>query len=250
MVFFLDVKSSVSFVINGKCVYAECDMYYGFGDGIRYFTIGVAFDNGLWLPNAGDLWIYPACGEAMAIGDVTTIINNNTIDVSTETAYRESLRSTLSNDESWNVWSSNFEIDFPIIIEVINDDGNGEVEVLFTNHAGSVQSCTFIGSFASDEELYFNAINDYYFNSPNPSEELIIYYIDITTTIPTPAPTIEPTIEPTTNPTTNPTIDPTGEPTKDPTADSTANPTADPSADPTPISGQHWFFLCLCLHFR
>ena len=172
------IKSSILFEINGECINSQCDMYYGFGDGDRYFTVGVAFDGGLGLPALHDLWIYPLCGQAMSIGDVATIINNNTIDRSSNINYRNTLNAALSNNETaWNVWRSSLEIDFPITIEVINDDRNGNVEVLFTNHGGSIQSCSFTDSFSPNKDLYFDAIND----RKNQPEAQKIYDIAITT---------------------------------------------------------------------
>ncbi len=181
--FVSNIESSISFKIDGDCVNTQCDIFYGFGDGNQYFNIFVARDGGATADSGitgKDLFIYPPCGSTLVTGDVRALLNNSTVNTASEAVYDDSIRSALSENDkqNWDVWKASLDTKFPMTIEIINDDRNGEVTVLFINYAGSIQSCSFIGTFTSDKDLYFNAIND---KSATKLEALRIYDIDITT---------------------------------------------------------------------
>ena len=71
----------ILFEINRECTDTQCDMFYGFGDGDRHRHIFHHWCCVWWV-------------VLMSIGDVTTVINDETIDRSTNAEYMDTLSIT------------------------------------------------------------------------------------------------------------------------------------------------------------
>ena len=165
--FMSNVESKISFEIDGECsvVVDQCDFFNGFGDGNKYFAILASMDSvGVKIdgqPIIKGLWIYPACGGSLANGDLTNLLNDNTIDTTSQSLYKSSIDIVLSdgNISNWYNWPDDLNLNWPINVEIINDYIKESVQVIWIN-GNRTKSCEFNETFSSHQNLSYTIIND------------------------------------------------------------------------------------------
>jgi len=152
--------STVDFQVNGKVVTHDDqgDLFFGFGDGAKYFTFGADFDEG--INNGADkrgLLIYPACGGSLASGDVSTLLSNSK-QYGSNAFY--AVRNALAggNKDNWHLIGGsgvyNGNDVWPVTIEVTNNVIANQATVRFISATQNLE-CVYDGLFQSDSDLVF-----------------------------------------------------------------------------------------------
>jgi len=147
--------STISIEIDGSAATEfdddkEFDMFFGIGDGSKYISYLFDLDGGVWTyPDSGSegSWSYPACGQAMASGNVGTLLDHWHTDKRSDFwSLREALAAGVL--ENWSVFSSqvNGKDAWPYILEITNDVENNQVTLRQKSKDLDV-SCTFDGAF-------------------------------------------------------------------------------------------------------
>lgn len=155
--------SGFEFSVFGACLDSdECDLFWGFGDGQKYFTFLTNLDGHSWASDAATSgsFIYPQCGGALATGDVSTALKDSSLyDATATNAIRDALAG--GNRSNWHLLSplANGNDFYPLHFRVFNDISSNRVKFIF-NSSTLTLSCEFDGSFEANTDLIFSLQSD------------------------------------------------------------------------------------------
>jgi len=169
--------STVDFVVSGERVTTGGDMFFGFGDGHKYFSLATDFDGGLTTGSDGKgVAIYPQCGGALASGDVSSVLTGSS---QYGGGAQWELRAALAggNKNNWRqIGGSRHDNGnkWPVTIEVTNNIIADEVTVKFLTQSVQ-QECVYQGAFATDTDLTFGVMPD----ANDDADEFNIHFITV-----------------------------------------------------------------------
>jgi len=150
------------FQINIEKVTNSADVFFGFGVGNKYFTMGTdfdgTFDNGL---GRRGIQIYPACGGSLAAGHVSDVLSGSSnYDDRAEHAIRSALAGgDRSNWEQMGGSRHDNGDTWPVTVEIKNNALTNEVTVKFISATQELE-CVYADSFDQDTDLVFGIQGD------------------------------------------------------------------------------------------
>lgn len=184
--FAADAITSISFKIEGECITdGDCDMFFGFGDGNRYWTMSFCLDEWGVMNYNGDtdvtgfIAIYPTPGDIMASGDILSLLDD--VANAGVGTYWTDLRDKVAGGAGENFYDISTEKDqtWPITVTVTNDIFANMTYINVENGDRSVNA-SYIGTFETDTPLSFPFTSDVY--TTGGVEGFNIFSIDVTST--------------------------------------------------------------------
>jgi len=161
------VESTIAFEVSGQKVTNGGDMFFGFGDGSQYFTMGIDFDGAITgTEDSNNRWwgamVYPSCGGSLASGDVANVLSGSSQYDTDNVVW--AVRHALAGGD-YNNWhqlgGQRYDNDntWPVTFEITNNLLTNEVTVRF--HSSTIdQQCVFSGHFNTGTDLTFGVMPD------------------------------------------------------------------------------------------
>lgn len=154
---FSSLISTVDFQVHGEVATTEdVDAFFGFGTGSKHVSLMVDFDGKVGAVETG-IQIYPACGGALATGDIANVLDGAS-SLDDHAAWQTRLALSGGNLNNWEQMGGsrhdNGKNTWPVAIEVENDFVHGRVIVRFESETQSLD-CVYNDTFDTDSDLVF-----------------------------------------------------------------------------------------------